>query len=113
MNIPKQGRVALMSDKSKRRADAAFPDMDYLGIWHKLRWKAPYVCIEPWTSLPSRQDIIEDIRYKSDVISLDAGKLYQNQWFITVSCTYVPAFPMVSVYTMGFFTYDLLRGVIS
>lgn len=78
-------RVTLMSDKSKRRVELSFPDMHYLGIWHKPRTKAPYVCIEPWTSLPSRQDIIEDIRYKSDMIRLEEGKSYQNKWSITVS----------------------------
>ncbi|MEY8355692.1 hypothetical protein AALB39_20355 [Lachnospiraceae bacterium 54-53] len=77
-------KVTLMSDKGGRKIEVSFPDMRYLGIWHMPRTKAPYICIEPWTSLPSRQDIIEDIQYKSDLIMLEAGKSYQNEWSISV-----------------------------
>ncbi len=79
------GKVTLMSDSGKRKIAISYPDMHYLGIWHRPHTDAPYVCIEPWTSLPSRQDVIEDIQYKSDTINLDAGKTYQNKWSIELS----------------------------
>lgn len=77
--------VTLKSDKGTRQISVSYPDMPYLGIWHAPRTKAPYICIEPWTSLPSRQDIVEEFRYKSDLIRLAPEKQYVNTWSIQIS----------------------------
>lgn len=69
----------------KRSVTVAYPDMNYLGIWHWPRTDAPYVCIEPWTSLPARQDVEEELSCKSDLIHLPAGKTYTSTWTITVT----------------------------
>ena len=57
----------------------------YLGIWHMPHTDAPYVCIEPWASLPSRQDVVEELSCKSDLIHLAPGAKYENQWSITIT----------------------------
>ncbi len=77
-------QVTLKSDKSARSVTVCYPDMPYLGLWHAPGTEAPYLCIEPWTSLPSRQDVVEEFRYKSDLIRLRAGKKYSNRWSIRV-----------------------------
>ena len=77
-------KVALKSDKGTRQVKVSYPDMPYLGIWHAPKKEAPYVCIEPWTSLPSRQDVVEEFKYKSDLIRLAAGEQYVNAWSIAV-----------------------------
>lgn len=76
--------VKLCSDKSHRAVSITYPDMPYLGIWHWPKTDAPYVCIEPWTSLPSRQDVIEELSCKSDMIQLAPGGCYEAGWSITV-----------------------------
>ena len=76
--------VTLRSDISGRGVRVSYPDMPYLGIWHWPNTDAPYVCIEPWSSLPARQDVAEEISCKSDLIRLAPGKTYENQWQITV-----------------------------
>ena len=38
-----------------------YPNMTYLGIWHMPKTDAPYICIEPWSSLPSRKNVVEDL----------------------------------------------------
>ena len=76
--------VTLKSDKSDRYVKVEYPEMDFLGIWHMPHTDAPYVCIEPWSSLPSRQDVIEDLAEKEDLISLEAGKSYENTWTIEI-----------------------------
>lgn len=76
--------VTLKSDKGSRRVRVSYPDMPYLGLWHAPKTEAPYICIEPWTSLPSRQDIIEEFRYKNDLIRLTPGEQYVNVWSIAV-----------------------------
>ncbi len=76
--------VTLSSEKSQYFIKVSYPQMNYLGIWHWPKTDAPYVCIEPWTSLPARQDVIEEFSCKSDLIHLLPGKLYENTWTITI-----------------------------
>ncbi|MEG1663538.1 MAG: aldose 1-epimerase family protein, partial [Clostridia bacterium] len=46
--------VTLKSSVSKRAVTLKFPEaMKYLGIWHAPKKEAPYVALEPWTSLPA------------------------------------------------------------
>lgn len=77
-------QVTLCSDVSRRKVVINYPDMPYLGIWHWPCTDAPYVCIEPWSSLPARQDVVEELSCKSDMIQLAPGKAYDNSWTITV-----------------------------
>ncbi len=76
--------VTLKSDKGTRQVRVSYPDMPYLGLWHAPGTEAPYICIEPWTSLPSRQDVVEEFKCKSDLIRLAGGEQYVNTWSITV-----------------------------
>lgn len=76
--------VTLKSDKGNRKVTVSYPDMSYLGIWHNPFTEAPFVAIEPWGSLPFRQDVVEDIQYRSDYVKLKAGLEYCNQWTITI-----------------------------
>ncbi len=56
----------------------------YLGLWHKPHAPAPYVCIEPWTSLPSRSGIIEHLETQPDLLHLEPGGCFQAGWSVTV-----------------------------
>lgn len=76
--------VTLRSEISGRGVRVSYPYMPYLGIWHRPDTDAPYVCIEPWSSLPSRQDVVEEFSCKSDLIQLPPDGVYQNTWTITV-----------------------------
>ena len=42
------------------------------------------MCIEPWSSLPARQDVVEELTCKSDLIQLKPGDTYVSSWFVTV-----------------------------
>ena len=57
----------------------------YLGIWHWPKTEVPYVCIEPWSSLPSGKDIVEDLETQKNLISLEEGRHYENRWSITIT----------------------------
>lgn len=76
--------VTLSSKVSHHRITVSFPQMSYLGIWHWPKTDAPYVCIEPWTGLPARQSVVEEISCKSDMIHLPPDGLYENTWTITI-----------------------------
>lgn len=74
--------ILLKCKNGKKSVRVGYPDMSYLGIWHMPHTDAPYVCIEPWCSLPSRKDIIEDLETQENLIAVDAGKEYCNKWDI-------------------------------
>lgn len=74
--------ITLKSPKHSIRV--SYPRMAYLGIWHWPKTDAPYVCIEPWSSLPARQDVVEDFACKSDLIHLLPGATYENTWTVTI-----------------------------
>ena len=76
--------VRLMSKKTKRAIRVTFPKMPYVGFWHMPETTAPFVCIEPWSSLQSREGIIEDLSTQPGLISLESGCTYENPWVIEV-----------------------------
>lgn len=76
--------VTLKSKKGKRSVKISYPQMNYIGFWHAPHTKAPYVCIEPWVSLPSRQDVVEEFSQKSNLICLKQGQEYKNCWQMEV-----------------------------
>lgn len=76
--------VTLKSRTSTRSVTVAYPDMPYVGFWQMPGMDAPYVCIEPWSSLPARDGILEEISCRSDMVHLAPGKTYENTWTITI-----------------------------
>lgn len=79
-DMPKEITVESPLDHKKIRA--CFPDMAYLGLWSF--GSADFLCIEPWSSLPSRKDVVEDLETQPGLISLDAEKTYVNSWSISI-----------------------------
>ncbi len=77
--------VVLESPKSGYRVAVSCPGMQYIGLWHKPKTDAPFVCIEPWCSLPAREGILTVFEEQPDLISLEPGKTYENVWTITPS----------------------------
>lgn len=77
--------VTLSCGKSGTKLTVSYPNMPYLGIWHMPCTDAPYVCIEPWTSLPSRQGIVEELTCKSDLITLNPNEKYEIGWTLSIS----------------------------
>ena len=77
------GRVTLYSLKGSRSVTVAYPETPYLGIWHRPYTKAPYVCLEPWYSLPSRQGIVEDLEQQPGLLSLEPGQIFSSSIVFT------------------------------
>lgn len=76
-------QVTLEAAGDERSVTVDFPGMQYVGFWHQPRTDAPYICIEPWCSLPSRKDETAVFEKQADLIALRPGGLYQNTWRIT------------------------------
>ena len=76
--------VTLSAGEGSRGVRLSIPQMRYLGVWHKPHSDAPFVCLEPWVSLPSRQDVVEEFSQQGDLVALAPGETYVNPWSITI-----------------------------
>ena len=76
--------VTLSAGEGTRGLTLTCPRMRYLGIWHQPKTDAPYVCLEPWVSLPSREGVVEDLSQQFDLVSLEPRQRYENRWTVTV-----------------------------
>lgn len=65
-----QSALFLHKKGEKQGIYVEYPDYPYIGLWQPYRKGAPFLCIEPWTSLPGREGIEEDIAKRADFISL-------------------------------------------
>ncbi|MBQ7642980.1 MAG: aldose 1-epimerase family protein [Clostridia bacterium] len=75
-----QGACRSLKIKSKggKSISVVFPKMTYLGIWHKPKSDAPYVCIEPWENLPSFEGKTEDLTQKANVGKIGSYESYES-----------------------------------
>lgn len=76
--------VTLKSDKSSKYVHLSYPDMKFVGLWHAPKTEAPYMCIEPWTSVPAIDGVIDDFETKLEMNKLAPGATYTNSFSITV-----------------------------
>ena len=76
--------VTLEAVNGRHGLTVSFPGMDYLGIWHMPRTDAPYVCIEPWSSLPSTKDQIAVLEEQKDLLSLEPGRVLESTWTVQI-----------------------------
>ena len=74
----------LCSDKGTRAVTVSYPQMPYVGFWHMPNTDAPYICVEPWVSLPAREGVVEEFAARRDLVHLGAGETYTCIWTITV-----------------------------
>lgn len=78
------GKAVLKSDKDSRRVIVDYPECRYCALWHKVKYPAPYVCIEPWVSLSLRYDEITDIEKRPDYVKLEGGETKRHTLSITI-----------------------------
>lgn len=65
--------------------EVSYPGMDYVGFWHKPKTEAPYICVEPWVTLPGEEGRPTVFEERKDLLHLDPGKRYCNTWTVTVN----------------------------
>ncbi len=78
--------VTLETAGDSHSVTVTYPGMRYIGFWHKPHSDAPYVCIEPWCSLASFQDVPAIFEEREDLLRLAPGKTYENRW--SIRCTF-------------------------
>ncbi len=78
------GSVKLSSPKGSHGVRVNYPRMPYVGFWHKPNTDAPFVCVEPWSVLPGREGIVEELSQMADMTHIAPGETYVNQWSLEV-----------------------------
>ncbi|MCM1228223.1 MAG: aldose 1-epimerase family protein [Clostridium sp.] len=83
---PNSKSVSLKSRKSQRYVTVDFPESKCITVWSPTgNDDASFVCLEPWTSVPTYFDDDEpDIEKKAHAISLAPEKTYGYSYTITV-----------------------------
>lgn len=77
-------KITLATEKSKRSITMYFNDFKYLGLWHKPKSDAPYLCIEPWCGSPDDDGGIGDLEAKRDMIRLPVGYSFSNSYRVEI-----------------------------
>lgn len=77
-------KITLASEKSKKSVTLYFNDFKYLGLWHKPKSDAPYLCIEPWCGIPDDDGQIGDLNDKREMIKLPSGYSFSNSYKIEI-----------------------------
>jgi len=75
--------VTLRSANGPRSVRLSYPDMKFLGLWHKPHTEAPYVCIEPWTGVPALDGDINALETMLEMQQLAPQDTYRNVYTIT------------------------------
>lgn len=79
------GKAILSSPKGRHSICIEYPDFRYCSLWHTVGQDAPFVCIEPWASLPAMKNEIIDINAKDDFSVLGPGNKHSYSLRICVS----------------------------
>ena len=79
------GKTAVLgTEKDRRKVIVTFPDTAYCALWHKVKMQVPFLCIEPWTSLPGYEGQITDLEDRSDYNRLAPGGYREHHLTITI-----------------------------
>lgn len=73
--------VTLQKNDGTRKIRVEYPDFPTLLIW--TAYGAPYVCIEPWTGLPEREDTTQNIEKRERINIIDSGEVFSRTHTIT------------------------------
>ncbi len=80
-NTPK--KIKLYSKKGERSVTLEFGMMKYVGLWHATKKPAPYLCIEPWSSIPSKDGVVDDLLTKPEMIHLSPSYTHKRYFDIS------------------------------
>lgn len=79
--------ATLESPDSPHRVTVSFPDAKYVGFWQPDHSDAPFICIEPWRTLPSSDAPAgappDQISQRKGSVRLEPGSSY------SFGCTYI------------------------
>ncbi len=77
-------RAVLKTDLDSATVTVCYPGTRWCAFWHKIGMAAPYVCFEPWFTLPGHEGL-NDLAEREDSLHLCPGKSARHIMTITVA----------------------------
>jgi len=74
----------IKTDKDRKSVAVEYPGTKWCAFWHKNNVEAPYVCVEPWFTLPGHE-ALDDIAKREDSLILESGKSACHNMIIAIS----------------------------
>ena len=59
--------LTLSSPNAVHPITVRFADFPYIGLWHTTGSDAPFLCIEPWSSIPADDGVTDDLETKREM----------------------------------------------
>ena len=78
------GAITLKSKKSDVFVRVEYPGFENLGLWHTTGSEAPFICIEPWSSVPAFDGVVDDLATKKQMFCLEKGQSHTMSFDITI-----------------------------
>lgn len=78
------GGLAVIKGKGGSEIRFSYPDMKYVGVWHKPMTDAPFVCLEPWSALPAFDSKTDALETKPDMTHLPCNGTYTNTYSVEI-----------------------------
>lgn len=66
--------VRVKCDKEDRFVEMRYEDFPFIGFWHAVETDAPYVCLEPWSALPSVDGELTALESKPNMTHVPVGE---------------------------------------
>lgn len=82
MDMP--GRLRIASDKSGHGVEVEYGDMPYVGIWQFDKGEPDFICIEPWSALPGRENVIEELSTMPGLTQVKPGESSVSTWSVRI-----------------------------
>ncbi len=79
-----KGYVALRSKKSNRYVSMRYGDYFLIGFWQAYSSSTPYLCLEPWSSLPAYEGKIVDLESKPNMERLAVGEKAEKTFVMEI-----------------------------
>jgi len=76
-------KVSLKLGKYPQKITVYHPDFKYIAFW-KSREESPFLCVEPWHSLPSYHGKIDELESKRDMVRLKPGESFEIAFAIEI-----------------------------
>lgn len=77
--------VSLKSKVNNQSVTVKYQDFERIGFWKDNFTTAPFICIEPWMSMPSRNGIVDDFETKLEMTHLPVGETYKASFTIQIN----------------------------
>ena len=78
------GVCYLKGKHTDRKVKMEYGDYKYHGVWHMDKTDAPYVCLEPWSSLPSNDGEVTILEEKADMCLLNKNESHAYTYTLEI-----------------------------